>query len=125
METLSIATQEVASGSEVVVLKVEGSLDINTIERFEARLQELVKKKRNKIIINMENLSHISSVSIGVLMNSIQQIMENHGDIILTNVNREIYGNFELLELPGTFQILNTEQDALNAFGLTAYGDNE
>ncbi len=116
MENLSFATREITAGSGIIILRVEGSLDVNTVVQFEARLQELVLDRKLKIIVNMENLSYISSAGIGVLVYFNQFLRNNQGNIILTHVNKATLRIFELLELPRIFQLMNTEQDALNEF---------
>ena len=105
-----------ASESDVVVLDVEGTLDINTVTAFEDKLQELVLSGKSKIVISMRKLTYISSSGISVLMYYISKTRKNHGSIILTDVSHEIYRIFELLDIQGLFKILSTKQDAINKF---------
>ncbi len=118
MEDMSFAAREMVTGHEAVTLEVDGSLDVNTAGILESTLQDLVmKRNKYRIILNLENLSYISSAGIGVLMRFTQLTRKNHGDILLTHVNHEIYNVFEMLDLTKIFQILKTQQDALGAFG--------
>ncbi len=116
MESLTLATRVMASESDVVVLDVEGTLDINTVTAFEDKLQELVLSGKSKIVISMRKLTYISSSGISVLMYYISKTRKNHGSIILTDVSHEIYRIFELLDIQGLFKILSTKQDAINKF---------
>jgi anti-sigma B factor antagonist len=116
MERLVLATRAAMTNTSVTVVDIEGVLDINTVGEFEAILQELFKKKQYKIVLNMKKLTYISSAGFGVLMSIIKDVRKNRGDIKIANVSADIYKVFDLLELPGLFHILKTEQDAVSEF---------
>jgi anti-sigma B factor antagonist len=116
MERLVIAARTAMSNTAVTVVDIEGVLDINTVGEFESILQELFKKKQYKIVLNMKKLTYISSAGFGVLMSIIKDVRKNRGDIKIANVSPDIYKVFDLLELPGLFHILKTEQDAVGEF---------
>jgi len=114
--TNSVMESQAMSNTAVSVVKLEGSLDINNVEEFERTLEKLFKERRYKIVLNLEKLTYISSAGIGVLMSIIKEVRKNRGDIKITNVVTDVYKVFDLLELPGIFHILKTEQDAVNSF---------
>jgi len=104
------------SNTSVSVVEVEGSLDINNVEQFELVLMKLFREKRFKIVLNLGKLNYISSAGIGVIMSTIKDVRKNRGDIKIANVTQDVYKVFEMLELPGIFHVLKTEQDAINSF---------
>ena len=116
MNTLTLTSQSAMANTAVKVMDLEGVLDINTVGVFEDELQRLFKEKQYKIVLNMEKLTYISSAGFGVLLSIIKDIRKNRGDIKIAGVSPEIYKVFELLELPGIFHILKTEQDAVKVF---------
>lgn len=116
MERLVLTSRAATPNNLVTVVDVEGVLDINTVSDFENLLQELFKKKQYKIVLNMKQLTYISSAGFGVLMSIIKDVRKNKGDIKIVNVSADIYKVFDLLELPGLFHILKTEQDAVGEF---------
>jgi anti-sigma B factor antagonist len=116
MERLVLTSRNASSNTLVTVVDVEGVLDINTVSDFENLLQELFKKRQFKIVLNMKQLTYISSAGFGVLMSIIKDVRKNKGDIKIVNVSSDIYKVFDLLELPGLFHILKTEQDAVGEF---------
>jgi anti-sigma B factor antagonist len=116
MERLVLTSRNATSNNVVTVVDIEGVLDINTVSDFEGLLQDLFKKKQFKIILNMKQLTYISSAGFGVLMSIIKDVRKNKGDIKIVNVSTDIYKVFDLLELPGLFHILKTEQDAVGEF---------
>jgi anti-anti-sigma factor len=116
MNAFLLESRAAMSNTAVSVVELSGALDINTVGDFEAMLLKLFRERRNKIVLNLEKLNYISSAGIGVLMSVIKEVRKNHGDIKLANAGPDIYKVFDLLELPGIFQFLRTEQDAVNAF---------
>jgi anti-sigma B factor antagonist len=116
MERLVIGSRAAMANTSVTVVDIEGVLDINTVSEFEAILQELFKKKQYKIVLNMKKLTYISSAGFGVLMSIIKDVRKNRGDIKIANITPEIFKVFDLLELPGLFHILKTEEDAVSEF---------
>lgn len=116
MDRLVIATRQAMTNTTVTVVDIEGVLDINTVSDFEVVLQDLFRKKQYKLVLNMKKLTYISSAGFGVLMSIIKDVRKNRGDIKIANVSPEIYKVFDLLELPGLFHILKTEQDAVSEF---------
>ena len=116
MERLALNSRGALSNNAVTVVDIEGVLDINTVSDFETLLQDLFKKKQYKLVLNMKQLTYISSAGFGVLMSIIKDVRKNRGDIKIANVSSDIYKVFDLLELPGLFHILKTEQDAVSEF---------
>ncbi|HTA75649.1 MAG TPA: STAS domain-containing protein [bacterium] len=116
MERLALNSRGALSNNAVTVVDIEGVLDINTVSDFETLLQDLFKKKQYKLVLNMKQLTYISSAGFGVLMSIIKDVRKNKGDIKIVNVSSDIYKVFDLLELPGLFHILKTEQDAVGEF---------
>ena len=116
MNRFTISVREAISNTAVTVVDMEGTLDINTVEDFETALVGLFHQKRYKIVLNMEKLTYVSSAGFGVLLSIIKDVRKNRGDIKIAKVSPELYRTFDLLELPGMFQILKTEQDAVKGF---------
>ena len=65
MERLVLTSRNASSNTLVTVVDVEGVLDINTVSDFENLLQELFKKRQFKIVLNMKQLTYISSAGFG------------------------------------------------------------
>jgi|HubBroStandDraft_3_1064219.scaffolds.fasta_scaffold657216_1 anti-sigma B factor antagonist len=116
MKHLELVTRTAMSNTAVSVLDIDGVLDINTVDNFENALQECLKKKQYKIILNLEKLTYISSAGIGVLVGNIKEIRKNRGDIKLAGASPEVYNVLDLLDLPGLFKIHKTERDAAAEF---------
>jgi anti-anti-sigma factor len=123
METASFITRERPAANSVVILELEGSLDMTTVETFETRLKELAAQGKSRVVIDMEKLRYVSSAGIGTLMFFLKRFRNVGGDIKIADANPGVYRIFDLMGLPNIFQITESVEDALKAFGGRAHGN--
>ena len=97
-------------------LYLKGFLDAHTAPKFEQALQELVDEKKYNIIVNLKDLSYISSAGLGVFMGFIEEVRSNEGDIKLTNLTSKVFKVFDLLGFPNLYEIYPEEKDAVEKF---------
>lgn len=108
-----------ADFNNVSTLYLSGFLDAHTAPIFESNLQNLIKEKRFKIIVNHKDLDYISSAGLGVFMGFIEEIRDNGGDIKLTNMSPKVFKVFDLLGFPALFEIFDDENEAKGKFSET------
>ncbi|NOX89970.1 MAG: STAS domain-containing protein [Calditrichaeota bacterium] len=101
---------------DVSILYLSGFLDAHTVPQFENALEEVIKKKRYKIVVNFKDLDYISSAGLGVFMGFIEEVRANGGDIKLSNLSKRVYKVFDLLGFPALFEIYDDEQEACSKF---------
>lgn len=101
---------------EVSVLNIEGYLDAHTAPAFESSIKQLVDEDRNKIIVNFEKLSYISSAGLGVFMGFIEDIRAKEGDIKMSNMTEKVFKIFDLLGFPSLYEIVDEEDEAIKKF---------
>lgn len=116
MKRFLLASRTAMANTAVTVIDMEGELDTATASDLESELQGLFSQGRYKIVLNMKELVYISSMGFGVLVKFIKQFRENHGDIKITNVRRDVHDIFQLMELHYIFRILKTEEDGIREF---------
>ncbi len=113
MSTFSIQHQII---DEFEILKVQGELDAHTAPQLEDALQDLIKQRRFKIIVNCNDLDYIASAGLGVFMAYIEDVRSLGGDIKLTNMKPKVYNVFDLLGFPTLYDILKNEEEAIEYF---------
>lgn len=101
---------------EISVLNIEGYLDAHTAPSFEESIKQLVDEDRNKIVVNFEKLSYISSAGLGVFMGFIEDIRAKDGDIKMSNMTDKVFKIFDLLGFPSLYDILKEESEAIHKF---------
>ncbi len=98
------------------VVDVEGFLDAYTVAELEEAFNNLIKEKKFKLIVNLAKLDYISSAGLGTFMGVIDEIRDNDGDIVLTNLSPKIYKVFDLLGFSELFEIVDNETEAVAKF---------
>lgn len=101
---------------EFEILDLDGELDAHTATHLEDSLKKLISENRQRIIVNCQKLEYISSAGLGVFMAYIEDVRSMGGDIKLTNMTPKVYNVFDLLGFPTLYDIMDTEQDAINKF---------
>ncbi|CUU10586.1 anti-sigma B factor antagonist [Candidatus Kryptobacter tengchongensis] len=101
---------------DVKILKMKGYLDAYTSLQFEEKMKELIESGNYKIVVNMKNLSYISSAGFGVFMAFVDEVRKNGGDIKFCCLPEKIDEIFELLGFKHIFEVLNDENKAIESF---------
>jgi len=101
---------------KVSVVYLEGYLDAHTAPEFERALQELVDEERVHIVVNLSELTYISSAGLGVFMGFIENIRGKGGDIKLAEPTDKVFRVFDLLGFPVLYEIFKKENDAIKKY---------
>jgi anti-sigma B factor antagonist len=107
---MSITTSKLKD-KNLVIINTGERLDILTTERFRNALNDILRKKDYRIIINLENTNYIDSTGLGALVSKIALTRTNNGDIRLAAPKQTI---IDLLELTHLNKILKC-YDSLDA----------
>jgi anti-sigma B factor antagonist len=117
MSALTIARR---TQDAVAILDVRGEVDMHTAADLEAALQQCLADDCNRIVFNGGGLDYISSAGLGVFMAYIEDVRERGGDIKIAALQPKVFDVFDLLGFPMLFDIVETEQEALERFAATA-----
>jgi len=107
---------EIEEKNSVKVLNLRGYLDAYTSLKFEEVMKKLVEGGSYKLVVNMKNLSYISSAGFGVFMAFVDEVRKNGGDIKFCCLSKKIDEIFELLGFKHIFSVLNSENEAIKSF---------
>jgi anti-sigma B factor antagonist len=116
MKKISVNIRSSEYDPECTVVELEGFLDAYTVAELEEAFNQLIKEKRFKLVVNLSKLDYISSAGLGTFMGVIDEIRDNNGDIVLTNLSPKIYKVFDLLGFSELFQIVDNEFTAVSKF---------
>jgi anti-sigma B factor antagonist len=100
----------------VSILEIKGYLDAHTAPELEQAFQDSIDRKSYNLVVNFKDLSYISSAGLGVLMQFIEEVRDNKGDIKLTNMTPRVYNVFDLLGFPMLYEIFTDEEEAIEKF---------
>jgi anti-anti-sigma factor len=106
---------------DIVIVELEGDLDAFTVQEVRRRLNEMMEKGVNRIVLNFSKLRYINSTSIGVLVGRLRQIRERDGDMVLAELNDRINRIITLVGGRRLFRIFDSEEEAIEE--LTGKGE--
>ena len=110
MADLSIAVRQ---AGEVAVVLPAGFINAHTVRDFEAALEGLVQGGQYRILINCRDLSYISSAGLGAIMGLIETVREHGGDILLSNLQDNVFAIFDTLGFTQLYRVFPDESQAL------------
>ena len=99
---------------DIRVVNIVGQLDTSTSPEAEAEIGKLLDDAQKKIIINLEELSYLSSSGLRVFLGTAKKLMATGGTVKLCCPNDVVN---EILEISGFNTILdvrNTEEEAIS-----------
>jgi anti-sigma B factor antagonist len=107
-------TEESSKG--VVVLHIQGRLDMSTLEEFKAVFTQEFEAGNHKIVLNLAQVNFIVSTHLGVIMSSFKTAQAKKGDLKFSSLKEEVYSIFDLLQLTTILDIHPDDKQALDAF---------
>jgi anti-sigma B factor antagonist len=112
MADLSLTVRQVG---EVAVVEPAGFINAHTVRDFERLLEEIVQSGRYTILLNCSELNYISSAGLGAIMGLIETVRENGGDILLSNLQENVFAIFDTLGFTQLYRVFSDEDQALAA----------
>ncbi len=103
---------------EKLILKVKMTkiFDIKTSKEWSIFLKTIIQGGLDKILVDMSELYHIESSSIGILIHLAKLIRLQKGDIIFLNVPEDIEEIFKMVHLHRFINFYDNEEEAINFF---------
>ena len=108
-------TKQTVSGVEVFT--VRGQLDATTSPQLETELLAGVQTGAKQFVVDLEQVSLISSAALRVLLSMAKRMRRQQGRILLCAPSMEVKKVFEVSDLSSLFDIYPTQADALSTTG--------
>ncbi|MBN1163871.1 MAG: anti-sigma factor antagonist [Candidatus Krumholzibacteriota bacterium] len=93
--SIKIKLDEQAGGA--VVLKIIGHLDSSSAGELETVLESIYEYGTRKIIVDLREVSYISSGGWGIFTGRVKILREGEGDVVLAGMSPEVFDIYELL----------------------------
>jgi len=98
-------------------IKLEGRFDANTSDAVEKFIRERIEKGRSQFVLNMENVSFISSAGLRVVIIITRELRNEHqGDLHIAVLQPSVERVFEISGLNNILKIFDDGQTATRAF---------
>lgn len=103
--------------NDVSSIKLEGRFDANTSDAVEKFIREKIEKGCSQFVLNMENVSFISSAGLRVVIIIAKELRNEHqGDLHIAVLQPSVKRVFEISGLNNILKIFDDEQTATEAF---------
>ena len=96
--------------------RMNGEIDINTAPQIKKVFDKILSEKREKILINFEEVSYVDSSGLATLVEMLKNIRSYGGKLKLSSLSSKIRSLFEITKLEKLFDISNDEEEALRSF---------
>ncbi|MGB2630472.1 MAG: STAS domain-containing protein [Candidatus Omnitrophota bacterium] len=100
----------------ISVFRIVGDIDVNTSPEVKKCFDALVKEKKDKIVVNLKEVSYVDSSGLATLVEIFKNLRAYGGKMKLTNLTSKVMGLFEITKLSKLFDILQEEDDAVKSF---------
>ncbi|MCC6549417.1 MAG: STAS domain-containing protein [Ignavibacteriaceae bacterium] len=106
--------------NSVRIIALSGRLDILHAEAFENTIVEHIDNlNENKMLIDCENLSFISSAGLRVFMIALKKMKAKLGKLVLTGMNESNRKVFQITGYEKLFTIAESREEGLSLFYLS------
>ena len=109
-----IITEQVAG--DVAIARLEGRLDAASSAEAERKLRGLASSHGVKLILDLSQVSYVSSMGIRVLQLLLRDVRNQSGAIRLAGVQPLVRGTFDLVGLGPVFSSFDSVEAALLSF---------
>jgi anti-sigma B factor antagonist len=101
----------------LMILTLKGKLILqDETSKLHDCIKSVLDRDINKIIINLKNLTRISSLGIGAIMRALTVVRDAGGDLRLAGLDENIKNIFEITRLIGVIQIFDQNDQAIASF---------
>jgi anti-sigma B factor antagonist len=104
------------------IISLEGAVDAHTAPEFEEAVQSAIDAGHNKIIVDCEKLTYISSAGLGVFMCFIEEVRDEGGDIKICGLSEKAKQPFEILGFDSLYEFCPDTESAKKNFAENAAG---
>lgn len=111
----SFADLEREEKGSCTILRFHGSWDLTRHGELRTLFQELASRNEPRILINLSQLTRISSSTLGSIVALMKDAQNNGGQVVIAEPSETTRMTIELLRLEQMLKMYKTEQQAMEA----------
>ena len=102
---------------DLIVITLKGKLILqDETDQLHDCIRAVLDRDIKKIVLNLRNLSRISSLGIGSIMRAMTIVRDAAGDLRLAGLDPNVKSIFEITKLIGVIQIFDQSDEAISSF---------
>jgi len=113
----SSRTDQAEMEKSFVVITPSGRVDANTAPDFEAELGGVLNQGDVRAVVDMAQVSYISSSGLKILLSALRQTRQQQGQLILCNLQPRVAAIFEMAGFDQVFSIGQDLETAIRLLG--------
>ncbi len=94
----------------------EVELDVDNNYLLIEAVEEELGKGKNKLILQLKNVSYVDSSGLGAIFDSYKQVVEKDGQLRILNPNIDVKRVLDITKISKKIDIFNNEEEALKSF---------
>ena len=116
MEKLIISEEDVNPQEKVVLLNLKGTIETTNAGTLEDVIERIINDRCYKIVVDLSEVTYISSAGWGIFISEIKQVRRESGDIKLAAMRPEVREVFDLLEFNNILKPYPDKVEAIRDF---------
>ena len=97
--------------AHTVQLALAGQLDSETAPALDRQIQQAVQKGAEILILEMAEMTMITSAGVGVVIKARTSLARRNGDLMMLNMQPQIKKVFEIVRLLPTLQVFDNVEE--------------
>ena len=106
----------IKAAEDVTIVALEGRLDSETSPVAEGRLAALVADGANKVVVDFDGLSYLSSAGLRVLLAAARALKTRNGEMRICCLRHAVREVFDISGFITVFAVFPSVSDALEGF---------
>ncbi|MHC4216213.1 MAG: STAS domain-containing protein [Planctomycetota bacterium] len=106
---LSITVKHTEPG--VVTILPAGSIDSNTYEQLEQKINEVLAEPLDTLILDLAGVTFITSSGVGTIVKARETLNKNDRDLATVNAQPQVWKVFEIMSLLPTLNVFESTKE--------------
>jgi len=120
-QNLTVTSAAHPQQKDITLLSPKGFIDTNTAPEFDRAFQSVLAQKRFNVVVDLQQVTYISSVGWGIFIGELKRIRTQNGNLVLSSMTPEVEEAYKLLEFDSIIKAFNTVDEAVQkGFGRAA-----
>ncbi len=104
------------SMKRVDLVTINGRVDSSNAAELDGVLKETTEKGRHNIVVNLQNVSYMSSAGLRALVSALRACKGSRGDLRIAEPSERVVEVLDLAGLTSLFQVFDSETEAVGSF---------
>ena len=100
----------------VGIVRCPGDLNARHMVQMKNRLSRFANQNRKFLLLDLKRARHVDLAGLGILVDRIQKLRRDRGDIRLFNIRPEVSQMLRMIGINGVIESYPTEEEARRSF---------